>query len=410
MNSNSTARRSNNSVANMDLSKSARNGLAVIALGLVLGGCSTISVPDSLNPTKWDFFADDAAVPEGSASTDDNQGLAADAEAPKPADRDMGAGAPSGGSGLSADTSSGNYASPPIQRQSEPTDYLSADATKIDEAPSPASAPAVAVTPAQPAPQPIIRQQPVSAPTPPAPDAVPSTRMAEAPPAEPVFNAPKAPVDTGPASIIQPRISSEAPPPEPDLQVRASANQMGERTTFNTVVISSDGIEDPFVPSSSAQTSMAPMTSVAPGAASAGSSVQFPVPGATTSGEAGSPNVGGMLRVATIYFDNNSDSLNSRDSSIVVASAQLLRERGGSLFVVGHASSRTSDMDYVEHAMTNFQISTARANRVASALKDAGVPESQLRVHAVSDTVPLYFEVMPSGEAGNRRVEIYLAP
>jgi len=410
MNSNSTARRSNNSVANMDLSKSARSGLAVIALGLVLGGCSTISVPDSLNPTKWDFFADDTAVPEGSASTDGNQGLAADASAPKPADRDMGVA--NGGGGLSADTSSGNYASPPIQRQSEPTDYLSAGATKIDEAPPPASAPAVAVTPAQPAPQPIIRQQPVSAPTPPAPDAdaMPSTRMAEAPPAEPVFNAPKAPVDTGPASIIQPRISNEAPPPEPDLQVRASANQMGERATFNTVVISSDGVEDPFVPSSSAQTSMAPMTSVAPGAASAGSSVQFPVPGNTTSGEAGSPNVGGMLRVATIYFDNNSDSLNSRDSSIVAASAQLLRERGGSLFVVGHASSRTSDMDYVEHAMTNFQISTARANRVAGALKDAGVPESQLRVHAVSDTVPLYFEVMPSGEAGNRRVEIYLAP
>ena len=393
MNSNSTARRINNSVANIDLSKSARNGLAIIALGLVLGGCSTITVPDALNPTKWDFFADDTAVPEGSASSDGGQGLAADAQAPKPADRDMGA---NGGGGLSADASSGNYASPPIQRQGEPTDYLSANTTKTGEAPSPASAPAVAVTPAQPAPQPVIRQQPAS---------TPSARMAEAPPPEPEFNAPKPPVDTGPASIIQPRISNEAPPPEPDLRVRGSENQFAERATFNTVVVSSDGIEDPFVPTASAQ---APMTSVAPGSDS--SSMLFPVPGATTSGEAGSANVGGMLRVATIYFDNNSDSLNSRDSSIVAASAQLLRERGGSLFVVGHASSRTSDMDYVEHAMTNFQISTARANRVAGALKDAGVPESQLRVHAVSDTVPLYFEVMPSGEAGNRRVEIYLAP
>ena len=409
MNSNATARHTGNgnSVANIDLRKITRNGAIVIVLGVVLGGCSSVSVPDSLNPTKWDFFSDDAAVPEGAAAADTNQGLAADSSAPKPAERDSGA---AGDGGLSADAPSGNYASPPIQRQSEPADYLSADATKIDEAPAPASAPAVAVTPARPAPQPVIGQQPVSAPTPPASAQMQSTQTAEAPPPEPVFNAPKAPADTGPASIIQPRISSEAPPPEPDLQVRGGVGQIGERATFDTVVISSDGIEDPFVPSSSAQTSMAPMTSVAPGAALSGSSVQFPVPGATTGGDAGSANIGGMLRVATIYFDNNSDSLNSRDSSIVAASAQLLRERGGSLFVVGHASSRTSDMDYVEHAMTNFQISTARANRVAGALKDAGVPESQLRVHAVSDTVPLYFEVMPSGEAGNRRVEIYLAP
>ena len=87
----------------------------------------------------------------------------------------------------------------------------------------------------------------------------------------------------------------------------------------------------------------------------------------------------------------------------------MLSERGGSLYVVGHASSRTSDMDYIKHAMTNFQISTARANQVTSALKSMGVDASQLRTHALSDTVPLYFEVMPSGEAGNRRVEIYLS-
>ena len=409
MKNDSNIRRNNNSVANTILSKTTRNGAAIVALGLMLAGCSTITVPDALNPTKWDFFADDAAVPEGSgdaAATDSNQGLSADASAPKPADRDM---ANSSDSGLSADTSSGNYASAPIQRQSEPTDYLSAEATKINEAPPPASAPAVAVTPAAPAPQPIIRQQQQIASAP-----EPSARMAEAPPAEPVFNAPKMPADTGPASVIQPRFSNEAPPPEPDIRVRGSANQMGDRATFDTIVISSDGVEDPFVPTSSAQSTQqaarAPMTSVAPSVASSGSAVQFPVPGNTTTGEGGSANVGGMLRVATIYFDNNSDSLNSRDSSIIAASAQLLRERGGSLFVIGHASSRTSDMDYVQHAMTNFQVSTARANSVAVALKNVGVAEDQIKVHAVSDTVPLYFEVMPSGEAGNRRVEIYLAP
>ncbi|MCK5444162.1 MAG: OmpA family protein, partial [Rhodospirillaceae bacterium] len=69
-----------------------------------------------------------------------------------------------------------------------------------------------------------------------------------------------------------------------------------------------------------------------------------------------------------------------------------------------------ADMEYVKHAMTNFQISLGRANSVAAGLRSRGVAEDNVRVHAVSDTVPLYFEVMPSGEAGNRRVEIYLAP
>lgn len=389
MNNDTAIRRANHSV----VIKRLKNGSAILAIGLALAGCSSITVPDALNPTKWDFFADDAAVPEGAnATAEQNQGLAADASAPKPAERDI---STTANGGLSADASSGNYASPPIERQSEPTDYLSADATKTNEAPTPASAPTVAVMPVAPVSEPML-----SAPAP----TVTQDRIAEAPPPEPIFNAPKAPADTGPASVIQPRMSNEAPPPEPNLQVRPAVNQFGQRTTFDTVVISSDGIEEPYVPST-----QAPATSVAPNAVSGGA-VQFPVPGNTTMGSGGEVNVGGMLRVATIYFDNNSANLSNRDENIIAASAQLLRERGGSLFVIGHASSRTSDMDYIEHAMTNFQISTARANQVAVALKSAGVPENNLRVHAMSDTVPLYFEVMPSGEAGNRRVEIYLAP
>ena len=364
--------------------KMVRAGTASVLAALLLSGCTSITVPDALNPTKWDFFADDAAMPENADATAADQGLAADAGAPQPVASSAG-----GDSGLSADASSGNYASPPIERQGAPADYLSAGATKIDEAPPPASAPAVAVTPARPAPAPIVR---APAPAPSAPST--QMRVAEAPPGEPVFNAPAAPVVQSPASIIKPRISNETPPPAPRLQVRGPA--ASGRDTFSTVVISSGGIE------SSAISSVAP--------ASVGASVRFPVPGSTTTAVVRPVNVGGMLRVATIYFDNNSDSLNSRDSDIVAASAQLLSERGGSLYVVGHASSRTSDMDYVKHAMTNFQISTARANRVASALKSIGVDGNKLRVHALSDTVPLYFEVMPSGEAGNRRVEIYLAP
>ncbi len=374
--------------------KLVRGGAAGVLAALLLSSCTSISVPDAINPTKWDFFADEAAVPENAdAATSGqgpNQGLSADVAAPEPAPANS-----TSDSGLSADNASGNYASPPIERQGAPADYLSADATKIDEAPSPQ---AVAVTPVRPAPAPTVR-----ATAPSAPSVAPSPqRVAEAPPGEPVFNAPAPVPAQSPATIIKPIISNETPPPPPHLQVRGPA--ASGRTTFDTVVISSSGIEDTSAPAR--RSAISSIASTAP----INSNVRFPVPGNTTVGVVDPVNVGGMLRVATIYFDNNSDSLNPRDKDIVAASAQLLSERGGSLYVVGHASSRTSDMDYIKHAMTNFQVSTARANRVASALKSVGVDSSQLRTHALSDTVPLYFEVMPSGEAGNRRVEIYLAP
>lgn len=378
--------------------RTVRNATVLVLGALLLSSCTSIEVPDALNPTKWDFFADDAALPEGAdanAADEQNQGLAADSDAPKPAERDLVA---NSGSGLSADSQSGNYASPPIERQGAPSDYLSADATQIDEAPAPASAPAVAVTPVQ-APPPAAR----------APAPAPA-RVAEAPPAEPVFNAPAAPTPQSPASVISPRISTIAPPPPPRIDVRQAANIVGgARDTFDTVIISSSGIQSAPAPAR-VQPAQSSLTSVAPTRAPSAGELRFPVPGSTTMPTGDPVSVGGMLRVATIYFDNNSASLNARDANIVSASAQLLSERGGSLYVVGHASSRTSDMDYVKHAMTNFQISTSRANQVATALKSAGVNAGQLRVHAVSDTVPLYFEVMPSGEAGNRRVEIYLAP
>ena len=117
----------------------------------------------------------------------------------------------------------------------------------------------------------------------------------------------------------------------------------------------------------------------------------------------------GMLHVATIFFSNNSAKLDARDRSILAAVAQLQKERGGRVIAVGHASSRTADMDFVKHQMTNFQISVQRANAVLDEMKRQGLDDSQITMQAVSDGDPLYYEVMPSGEAGNRRVELYLA-
>ena len=115
-----------------------------------------------------------------------------------------------------------------------------------------------------------------------------------------------------------------------------------------------------------------------------------------------------VLRVATIRFKNGSAKLSSRDRRILAKVVRLKNERGGRIRIVGHASSRTQNTDPISHKMINFRVSAARADVVARELQRLGTDRSQLQVDAVSDSAPEFLEVMPTGEAGNRRAEIYL--
>ncbi|OHC83735.1 MAG: hypothetical protein A3G73_02315 [Rhodospirillales bacterium RIFCSPLOWO2_12_FULL_67_15] len=88
--------------------------------------------------------------------------------------------------------------------------------------------------------------------------------------------------------------------------------------------------------------------------------------------------------------------------------AKLRSEKGGTLRVVGHASMRTKPMDPDRHAKVNEGISIARANAVAGQLTRLGVKREVIVVNARGDADPVYYEVMETGEAGNRRADIYL--
>jgi outer membrane protein OmpA-like peptidoglycan-associated protein len=112
--------------------------------------------------------------------------------------------------------------------------------------------------------------------------------------------------------------------------------------------------------------------------------------------------------VATIQFGDGSASLNGQDRQILQQVVSLQRQYGGALRVVGHASARTADMSWERHDRANEAISQARAKAVSKALIALGAPRGQLYAGAVGDSQPLYEEVMPAGEAGNRRAEIYL--
>ena len=87
---------------------------------------------------------------------------------------------------------------------------------------------------------------------------------------------------------------------------------------------------------------------------------------------------------------------------------KLRTQYNGAVRVIGHASSRTQDLDPLRHKLANFRVSLNRANAVAAALMAKGLPADRLFVGAVSDNEPLYYEVMPAGESGNQRAEIFL--
>lgn len=112
-------------------------------------------------------------------------------------------------------------------------------------------------------------------------------------------------------------------------------------------------------------------------------------------------------QVATIYFSHSSSRLNERDKQIIAQVASAQQQNNADVVVIGHASSRTQQLSKVEHELANFNISLARANRVAEQLIAMGVAPDKVQVEAVSSTNPTYSEAMPTGEAGNRRAEIY---
>ena len=373
-----------------------RGVVSVALLSVMLGACS--SVPDVVNPVSWyekttDFFSGDSQAADTTAPTSNgqvaqNQGLAADPNAPPPAPSPAPAQAVSAApSGLSADQMSSNYASPAIERQGAPTNVLTPQAPASAVAQAPQGAPAPVAQPTMdvmPAPAPMAGSAPTNmASAPPPMPTLPSTSGAPAPARLTVSEAP-----TGPMT---------APPP---FEFPAPNAMAGYGSDFETVVISSDGMAEMAEPAQMPQLSMAGSPTGAPQGAGG---AMFPEPGATTT-SAGSLNiggpatVGGMVRVATIHFANNAANLDQRDRSILGAVIQLQKERGGRVVVVGHASARTKDMDYIKHQMVNFEISMNRAGTIGTVLKTMGLPAETLEVQAVSDTQPLFLEVMPSGD------------
>jgi len=366
----------------------------VTATGLMLSSCS--QVPDAVNPVKWydntvEFFSGDkqeektetAANEQGAKKLPADSAQAAGEGQSFPSlnrvDRQAEYEAARAKGGLVADVQGRQYA-PAIARQGEP-------ASRLAEAPPEPPKP-TAQAPAQPAPAAM-----------PASPVVSSTGLAAAPATASGGGLPT----TAEQQAFEARLRKQL------AEIRARAAQPGPSLPrsdssviaslapdqFGTVVVSSSGIEA----GSQSAAMAAPTTTVAAQPSASGLSYLERQP---------RPLASGAVRVATIQFENGSARLSASDRRILADVRQLQRERGGRIHIVGHASSRTRTMDPVKHKMVNFKVSVDRANIVARELMRLGTKQDELLVDAVSDTSPVFYEFMPSGEAGNRRAEIYL--
>lgn len=122
----------------------------------------------------------------------------------------------------------------------------------------------------------------------------------------------------------------------------------------------------------------------------------------------GTASDGARELAAVIQFAHGSATLDDRDQDILQQVARLQQERGNSLLVVGHSSAEAGEEENGAQAEANLKMSQRRADAVAEALRAAGVVPEALQIQALGDRDLQYEETAPSGEAGNRRVEIFL--
>ena len=382
---------------------------AAIAAVIVLSGCETMGdVGSALDPTDW--FEGEPPRPQTQAQADmrdRTEAEAAQARAQRTPDvttvpQRPPVSTPAGtrarvAEGLVADRDQARYTDDAIRLQNIPV--AGQPAPQQAAAPPPPAPPQTTARTAPPAPPPPPVTAAAPPPPPPAPAPAPAVRSAPMPPAPMAQPAP------------QPSPQVAAVPPRP----AAPIPQLPGRNIEGQPVVSPG---DPGARQAAAAQPMAPVAPAraapppAPMVAPAGAQQQMAAlpqlnvrPSAGRTAARATP--AGPHQVAVIQFADNSAKLDSNDRKVLRQVAELQRQTGSSVRIVGHASSRTRQVVDDRHQQANLAMSQRRATAVAQALFEMGVTAQVVQIEAAADSQPLFSEAMPTGEAGNRRAEIY---
>lgn len=326
-----------------------KGGLAaVLTMSVLLSGCE--SVPDVVNPLSW-FGDDDEESQEPLPASERDQKvypkLGAVPKRPPSLETQQGNIA----KGLSADVENARYTDDKVQREA---------------ARRSAGTRAGAVPPAVPAPRAVPRAPRVPA--------IPG-RAAVPPPA---VQAP-----TTRAVVAPPQQVQRPVPPVPALLARPSYGATPQQPATRVAPVTPPPLAaQPAAPSAQVAQLKPPVGSLLP--------------------------PGQPVKAGTIYFADGSTKLLGADRRILSEIALAQRQTGSVIKVIGHASGRARTFDAARRHLVNYQVSLDRANAVAEALLQMGVPVGKLQVEGKGDTAPIYAEYTASGEAANRRAELYL--
>jgi outer membrane protein OmpA-like peptidoglycan-associated protein len=401
-----------------------RSVLVAVFIALSTGGCS--SVPDAVNPVEWykgtrDWVSGDDKV----AAT--KQAKAKEAEAkpvpgtekafptlesvPERPAQSTSAEREKMASSLIADRDAARYSSEQFRRQDSSTAASSSPPAASPRAPTPRAAPSISVPePVQAPAAPAVQSQAMVAPAEIPARSIPVIPNQPIPviPNQPIPVVPIPPPPVPPQPVQVPQIS----PPPPPVVV---GNSAPPANSFPTPPLNFPDRPPVVNPSGGgpANSPPAPLTPQFfepdqlalgfPNEAGLPQQQVLQTPSFETA-QAVQPN---LPPIATILFGDGSARIGSSDRQVIRQVYDEYRRRGGRIHVVGHASSRTRNLDQASHQLANFSISYERARSVAGLLERLGVPPESIVVTAMSDQEPNYFEVMPAGEAGNRRVEIF---
>ncbi len=393
---------------------SARKLLATVAVTALLAGCS--SMPDALNPVEWYKGARDAITGDDKEKPDteskssnqkmvpgENDSFPKLSSVPDRPTATVEQERRRIADGLVADREeSRKYSSEVIRRQGESANPLSAPPAVVKAQPAPMVAPAP--MPASKAPVMTKAAVEPRAAVKPTIIEVPKSVAMAAPKPAPVMKpiaSSKMQVSSSPKLRVAPpspmvKIPNVNPNSPQLAAIPGLADALGQN---DTVIISGGGVQTMNATGRLRQ--MRPVAARQPMG-------KVNVSGVNSLEQFNQNNLQGSYQVATILFSNGSSKVKARDRRVLRQVIAQHKQVGGTLRIVGHASRRTKTNDPVRHKMTNFQVSTARAERVAKELVKMGVNANKLFVGSVSDSEPRYYEYMPSGEAGNRRTEIYI--
>jgi outer membrane protein OmpA-like peptidoglycan-associated protein len=370
----------------------------VLAAPLFLAGCS--SVPDAVNPVEWyrstvEYFDSEDAEKANAPKAQESGETADVAEERMP-------------SGFVAAKQPERQYAQPVMRQGEVVNALS-DSKKVDVAqpPAPRAAPTQPVMTAK-----VAEPTTVSAPQKPKEMKMPE--MGSRPMPASTQPQPVAELDKRSVSEVYADNLSQTRPLGLNTAMRGSDTLSYGDHAFETVVVSGSGVsrQNPGFGQNRQVASLS--RNVMSDVSDTYTSAMMVEPRVVSEGKAVSmarfnPSMfAGSFQVATIQFGNGSSNLTGEDKRILREVLSIHQQQGGVIRIVGHASSRTRDMSPDQHQKVNMGVSLKRADMVARELLKLGMPGDRLYVGGVSDNQPLYQEVMPSGEAGNRRTEIFV--